>query len=174
MRGEAAGAAGDDALSAACGGQVEAADAAIEAALADGLNGVAVMRMALMHLQKMHQARLRMETGMAASDAVRAMRPPVFFKAVAGMVSALSLWSAEGLLRAIEEARQVELACKQTGSRPELLARRYVGLAGAAGSRSAAAGREVRSGLCPRHRRLNRWRSGGEPRWGQSAPDPFC
>jgi DNA polymerase-3 subunit delta len=140
--GEAAGAAGDDALSAACGGQVEAADAAIEAALADGLNGVAVMRMALMHLQKMHQARLRMATGMAASDAVRAMRPPVFFKAVAGMVSALSLWSEEGLLRAIEEARQIELACKQTGSRPELLARRYVAwLARQARARRARVGK---------------------------------
>jgi DNA polymerase III delta subunit len=42
------------------------------------------------------------------------------------MVAALGLWNSEALLRAIEEARQVELACKRTGSRPELLARRFV------------------------------------------------
>jgi DNA polymerase-3 subunit delta len=124
--GEVAGAAGDDALIAACGGHVEAADSALEQALADGLNGVAILRMALMHLQKMHQARLRMESGQAAAEAVRAMRPPVFFKAVPAMVAALGLWNSEALLRAIEEARQVELACKRTGSRPELLARRFV------------------------------------------------
>jgi hypothetical protein len=58
------------------------------------------------------------------------------------MTAALSLWSAEGLLRAIEEARQTELACKQTGSRPELLARRYIAwLARQASARKAKAQR---------------------------------
>jgi DNA polymerase-3 subunit delta len=124
--GDTAGAAGEDALSAAMAGNLAAADAAIEAAIADGLNGVALIRMALMHLQKMHLARLRMETGVSAAEAVRAMRPPVFYKAVSAMTASLAVWPAEALLRAIEEARQVELACKQTGSRPELLARRYL------------------------------------------------
>ncbi len=103
-------------------------DGAIEAAIADGLNGVGLLRMALMHLQKMHQARLRMEEGASAGEAVRAMRPPVWGAGVGAMTAALSLWSATSLLRAIEEGRQVELACKQTGSRPELLARRYISL----------------------------------------------
>jgi len=124
--GEAAGVFGDDGLLAAVGGDVEGADAAIEAAIADGLNGVGLLRMALMLFQKLHQARLRMEQGASASDAVRAMRPPVFGRSVQPMTVAVSIWSSEGLLRAIEEARQTELACKQTGSRSELLARRFV------------------------------------------------
>jgi DNA polymerase-3 subunit delta len=124
--GDSAGAAGEDALSAAMAGNLAAADSAVEAAIADGLNGVALIRMALMHLQKMHQARLRMETGTSAADAVRAMRPPVFYKAIPAMTASLSLWPANALLRAIEEARQTELACKQTASRPELLVRRYL------------------------------------------------
>jgi DNA polymerase-3 subunit delta len=124
--GEAAGGLGDDGLMAATSGDVRLSDGAIEAAIADGLNGVGLLRMALMHLQKMHQARMRMEDGASVGDAVRSMRPPVWGAGVGAMTAALSLWSAEGLLRAIEEARQTELACKQTGSRPELLARRYI------------------------------------------------
>jgi DNA polymerase-3 subunit delta len=124
--GEAAGHRGDDGLLSAMAGDVVGSDAAIEAAIADGMNGIGLLRMALMQLQKMHQARLRMEQGASAGDAVRAMRPPVFGRAVSAMTSALSLWSGDLLMRAIEEARQTELACKQTGSRPDLLARRYI------------------------------------------------
>lgn len=124
--GDSAGASGDEGLLAAMRGDAVAADAAIEGAVAEGLAGVAVIRMALSQLQRMHLARLRMQTGMSASDAVRSLRPPVFFKAVGSFTASLAMWSEEALLRAIEECRQVEMACKQTGSRPELLARRFV------------------------------------------------
>jgi DNA polymerase-3 subunit delta len=123
---DAAAGAGDDSLLAALGGDIEGADEAVEAALQDGLNGVALLRMALMQLQKFHLARLRIDAGLPASEAVKAMRPPVFFRATGAVTTALGLWTSEGLLRVIEEARQVELACKRTGSRPELLARRFV------------------------------------------------
>jgi DNA polymerase-3 subunit delta len=82
--------------------------------------------MTLSQLQRLHMARLRMQGGMSAADAVRSLRPPVFFKAVGSVTASLALWSQEALVRAIEEGRQVEIACKQTGSRPELLAWRYV------------------------------------------------
>ncbi len=124
--GEGAAASGDDGLLAALGGNIEAADTAVEMAIQDGLNGVALLRMALGQLQKVHQARLRVDSGLSAADAVRAMRPPVFFRAVSATTACVSLWSSEALLRTIEEARQVEMACKQTGARQELLARRFV------------------------------------------------
>jgi DNA polymerase-3 subunit delta len=124
--GESAAASADDGLLAAMTGNAIAADLATEAAVTEGLNGVALVRMALGHLQKLHQARLRMELGMSAADAIRAIRPPVFFKAAPAMTASVSLWSAEALLSAIAEARNVEAACKQTGSRPELLGRRFV------------------------------------------------
>jgi DNA polymerase-3 subunit delta len=105
--------------------------------MAEGLAAIALIRMALGHLQKLHQVRLLIAGGQSASDAIRTLRPPVFFKSMPGMTSSVSLWSAEALLRAIEEARQVEIACKQTGSRPELLVRRFVaGLARQAQARS--------------------------------------
>jgi DNA polymerase-3 subunit delta len=116
----------DAGLLAATAGDTQQADAAIEMAVSEGLAGVALLRIALGHLQKLHQARLRMETGLSATDAVGAMRPPVFFKAKSAMTASLQSWSAEALLAAIAEARAVEAACKQTGSKPELLSRRYI------------------------------------------------
>ncbi len=137
--GDAAGASADDGLIAATRGDGVTADAAIERALAEGLNGIALIRMAISHLQRLHQARLRMAAGISAADAVRTLRPPVFFRAVAGVTASLALWPIEALGRALEEARQVEIACKQTGSRPELLVRRFLaGLARQAQARSRA------------------------------------
>lgn len=124
--GDGGGASADAGLLAATSGDAAAADAAVEAAIAEGVNGVALVRIALAHLQKLHQARLRMGTGASAAEAVRAIRPPVFFRAVPAMTASLARWSETSLLRAIEEARTVEAACKSTGSRQELLARRYV------------------------------------------------
>ncbi len=124
--GDGAAVAGVDCVLAATLGQQVSADAALEAAIADGLNGVALLRMCLTHLQKLHQARLQMARGASATEAVRSMRPPVFFRAAAPMATALGLWPADRLLQMLEEARSIELACKQTGSRPDLLARRFI------------------------------------------------
>lgn len=139
--GEAAGASADEALLAATCGDVAVADAAVDSALADGLNCIALLRTALSHLQKLHQARLRMAGGASASDAIRAMRPPVFFRAQTAMAASLGLWPQEALLRLIAEARETELACKQTGARQELLARRFVvGIARQGQARKRAGG----------------------------------
>jgi DNA polymerase-3 subunit delta len=124
--GDAAGASADAGLLAATRGDPIAADQAVETAIGEGVTAIALMRMALGHLQRLHQARLRMQDGLSAADSIRSLRPPVFYKTVGGMVASLGLWSAESLARAIEEARTVEIACKQTGSRQELLARRFV------------------------------------------------
>ena len=124
--GDGMAAVGGDVVTAATLGQHVAFDAALESAIADGLDGVALMRMCLFHLQKLHQARLQMSRGMSANEAVRSMRPPVFYRAASAITSALGLWSADRLLQMLEEARCVELACKQTGSRPDLLARRFL------------------------------------------------
>jgi DNA polymerase-3 subunit delta len=124
--GDSAGASAEEGLTAAMRGDAVAADAAVERALAEGLNGIALIRMTIGQLQRLHQGRLRMAGGMSAAEAVRAMRPPVFFRAQAAVTGSLQAWSVDSLARALEEARQVEMACKQTGSRPELLVRRFV------------------------------------------------
>jgi DNA polymerase-3 subunit delta len=136
--GDCAGASGDEALVAATSGDVQAADGLVERAMAEGLAGVGLLRMSIVHLQKLHQARLLVDSGMSAAEAVRALRPPVFFRAQQAMVASVKLWHSDMVLRALEEARAVELACKSTGSRADALASRFVSaLARVALSRSA-------------------------------------
>ena len=124
--GASSGATADAALLAAMVGDVEQADAQTECALADGMAGVALIRMTIGHVQTLNPAILRLGAGQSAADALRAQRPPVFFKALGLMLNGLAAWDPDALLRAIEEARQVEIACKQTGARQELLARRFI------------------------------------------------
>jgi DNA polymerase III subunit delta len=135
--GDSAGASADEGVLAATRGNAIGTDRSIESAMAEGLNGIALIRMLISHLQRLHQASLHIRAGLSAADAVRTLRPPVFFKAQPSVMAALSLWSPEALARALEEARQVEIACKQTGSRPELLTRRFAaGLARQAQARA--------------------------------------
>ena len=116
----------DEALFAATAGDVGALDRLLERAFEEGVNAIAVIRPALAHLQRLHLARLLVAEGMATDDAARSVRPPVFFKRMPAFTRALALWSPEALLRAIEEARLVEQACKTTGARMETLARRFL------------------------------------------------
>jgi DNA polymerase-3 subunit delta len=116
----------DDALFAATSGDVAAADRAVERSVAEGMAPVALVRSVLLHLSRMHQARGRMETGASAQEAVKAMRPPIFWKRENEMVRAVAAWSARRLGAAMGEARRAELACKRTGAPDLVIARRLV------------------------------------------------
>jgi len=124
--GDAAATAFDDAVFAATAGDAEATDRALERALAEGIAPVAVTRGVMGHLAKLHQARGHMQAGMAADEAVRALRPPVFFKRIGEFASALRRWDAPRLSHAMLETRRAELACKQTGAPDALLVRRLM------------------------------------------------
>lgn len=130
----------DDALYAAALGDVAAADLAVERSFADGLQPVGLVRAVLLFFTRLHAGRGRMEAGASAQEAVKGMRPPVFWKREAEMVRAVSTWPVVRLSAAMAEARRAELACKRTGAPDELIARRLVmALArqGAAGRRRA-------------------------------------
>ncbi len=128
----------DDALFAATSGDVAATDRALELAMAEGAVPVAVLRQTLGHLQRLHRARLAVSDGIPASEAARAVRPPLFFRREAVFVQALGLWSADGLQAACQRVWDAERACKRTGAPDEALARSAVlGLA----QRAAAARR---------------------------------
>ena len=86
----------------------------------------------------MHVAHGHLAAGLSLADAVRALRPPVFFKRVELFTQTLQAWSLAKLVQAMDEARRTELACKRTGTLDVLLVRRMLlGLA-----RQAAAARE--------------------------------
>lgn len=80
----------DEALMAATTGDGKTADRALTAAFAEGANPVQVLRSALRHVQRLHEATV------AGGDA-SVLRPPVFFRYKAAFDRALRMWSPAAL-----------------------------------------------------------------------------
>ncbi len=124
--GDLAGLSLDDSLFAATTGDLARADRALEQALAEGAAPVAVIRAALLHLQRLHRVRAAMAAGIAESEALRGLRPPVFIRRTGAFTQALRLWPAEALSAAMESLFETERACKQTGAPAETLCRNAI------------------------------------------------
>ncbi|WP_308720186.1 DNA polymerase III subunit delta [Komagataeibacter xylinus] len=125
--GDAAGVSLEDAAFAAMAGERETADAAAERALVtDGSSPVALARVLLGHIHRLRRVRLAMDGGMGRAEAMRQLRPPVFFKRTDSFGQALNAWSAAALLQAAQDTQALELACKQTGSPDIVLGLRHV------------------------------------------------
>jgi DNA polymerase III subunit delta len=114
--GDLAGLSLDDALFAATQGDIAMADRALELASAEGAAPVGILRAALMHLQRLYRARLLMDSGMAAAEATKAVRPPIFFRRTAAFTRALGLWSTPALTAAMAGLSRAERTCKRTGA----------------------------------------------------------
>jgi DNA polymerase III subunit delta len=80
----------DEALMAATAGEAAVADRALTAAFAEGANPVQVLRAALRHVQRLHEAA-------AAGGDSGMLRPPVFFRHKPAFDRALRIWSPAGL-----------------------------------------------------------------------------
>ncbi len=140
--GDLAGLSLDDALFAATTGDVATADRALESAVAEGAAPVQVLRSAIGHLQKLHRARLTMdEHGLTAADAVKSVRPPVFYQKVGAFTRSLGLWPAATLTAALAALAEAERGCKRTGWPDQALCRNAILTLA---RRSAAASRGVR------------------------------
>lgn len=124
--GDLAGLSLDDALFAATAGDPVTTDRALGLALAEGASPVGVLRAGLMHLQRLHRMRLAMDGGLSAREAIKAARPPVFFRRVEPVARALRLWPPGSLLEALEGLAQAERSCKRTAAPGETICRNAV------------------------------------------------
>lgn len=125
--GDLAGLSLDDALYAAITGDVGTTDRALELAMAEGAAPVQVLRAALAHLQRLHRCRLIMDaTQASASEVVKSLRPPLFYRKVAPFTRALSLWPAQTLTAALAALAEAERGCKRTGYPDGALCRNMV------------------------------------------------
>lgn len=124
--GDIAGLSLDDALFAATAGDVPTADRALELAIAEGATAVGVLRTALMHLQRLHRARLAMDRGISAAEAAKASRPPIFFRRVGAFARALTLWPTPALMGAMAGLAEAERACKRTAAPDSVICRNAV------------------------------------------------
>jgi DNA polymerase-3 subunit delta len=141
--GDLAGLSVDDAVFAATAGDVAAADRSLEIALTEGATPVAVVRAALLHVQRLHRARIAMRDGATLGEAVKGARPPVFFRREPDFQRALAAWTEPALAVAAGRLFEADRACKRTGAPGETICRNAViGLA----QRGAVAQRRERPG----------------------------
>lgn len=113
----------EDAVYAATSGDAAITERAITLAIANGAVGVQIIRVALTHLQKMLRAKLTMQNGVTVEEAMRTLRPPIFFRRSAAFRRALAIFSVENLVTTANKLLELELACKQTGSRDDTIGR---------------------------------------------------
>jgi DNA polymerase-3 subunit delta len=100
----------DEALMAATTGEVALADRALEATFAEGTNPVQVVRAALRHMQRLHEAALLGADGAS-------LRPPVFFRHRGAFDRATRLWPVNALEAAARHLLETERRLKTTAFR---------------------------------------------------------
>lgn len=111
----------DDVALATAGGNLAALERALGRSFKEGNAPVSVLRAVARHLQRVHAV-----AGASGSveEAMRRLRPPVFWKATAAFKAQAEAWRPAGLARAMDKLMEAEAACKRSGAPAELLASR--------------------------------------------------
>jgi DNA polymerase-3 subunit delta len=114
----------DDAVLAAADGDVAGFERALARVFQEGENPVTVLRAAIRHMQRLHLAGSQAASGgMSSAEAVKALRPPVFFKHVDRVVAQLGLWPPARAAAALALLTEAELNAKRTGLPAETMCR---------------------------------------------------
>jgi DNA polymerase III subunit delta len=105
----------EDAIFAAAEGDTAALERALQRAFQEGESAVGIVKAAMRHFEKLHLAGSRIAAGMSADDALRALRPPIFYKYQARFLGALRQWSPRRAAAALGVLLEAERQCKRTG-----------------------------------------------------------
>ncbi len=105
----------DTLVSAAADGRPDGIIPGLDRAFRQGESPIRILRQAQGYFHRLHLAAGRVAEGRSAADAVKSLRPPVFFKAVEPMTRQVSRWSPSALASALARLGQAEIRCKSTG-----------------------------------------------------------
>jgi DNA polymerase-3 subunit delta len=112
----------DDALFAATRGAAAEADRATAIALAEGASAIGLIRAAHSHLDRLARVAAARDAGAGAGEAVKALRPPVFFRRERAMLEAAEIWRSAPIASQQLALREAEMQCKRTGLPAEAIA----------------------------------------------------
>lgn len=125
----------DSVFSASCG-NVQGADRSLDLALQAGNSAVTACRALLGHMMKIKLAGVAVKEGSTVDNAVRSLRPAVFYSRLSQFALAVRLWPAGEVESCLEAVRRAEIHCKQSQSPDELLVHRlFLGMAQQSASR---------------------------------------
>ncbi|HZS83126.1 MAG TPA: DNA polymerase III subunit delta [Stellaceae bacterium] len=98
---------------AAAEGDAAKLDTALARCLQEGQSPIGLIRALMRHFQRLHLASGRVAAGMAPEEALRALRPPVFFKLRDRFKAQLALWPPRRAAAALDTLMRAELDCKR-------------------------------------------------------------
>lgn len=105
----------DALVSATADGRPDGIVAGLDRAFRQGESPIRILRTAQGYFQRLHLAASRAADGRSPGDAVKTLRPPVFFKAVEPMTRQVARWTPTALAAAMARLGQAEIRCKTTG-----------------------------------------------------------
>lgn len=105
----------DTIITAAVTGKGAAAVTECDRAIAAGESAQYIMIAAQRHLQRLHRVRMGLESGLSIDEALKGLRPPVFFKQKDGFVAQVELWSAAKLARALSRITEAQRLSRSGG-----------------------------------------------------------
>lgn len=114
----------DDLAFAIGSGDLNGLERALMRSFDAGSSPVAVLRATARHFQRLHMASGSIAAGLSPSDAVKRLRPPVFWKLAERFTAQCRAWSPGPLAKALARLLEAEAACKVTGAPAETIAAR--------------------------------------------------
>ncbi len=99
-------------------------ESGLERAWIAGDNPVQVLRIVSMRLMRFHLVRAKMASGVSEAEAIKALRPPVFWKEADAFRRDLARWPLGKLNRAVDILISAEEQCKTTGNPAQVLCAR--------------------------------------------------
>ncbi len=106
----------DDLVFAVGAGESKRAAQLIDRLYAEQTSPVAILRATQRHFLRLQWARAEMDKGVAATDAVKRLQPPVFWKYESAMTSQLRRWPSAKAALALRRLYDAEAAVKRTGT----------------------------------------------------------
>ncbi len=120
----------DDLVYAIGDGELGALDRAFARNLAEGAAPISLIRATARHFLRLQWAAARVRGGEPLEAAMKALRPPVFFRYEARFRRQLQRWTAAPLADALERLIEAERRCKRTGMPAAAIARQvFIGIA---------------------------------------------
>lgn len=105
----------DDVALATLSGDQGGLDAALTRCWQAGESAIGILRTVQRHLQRLHLLAVRRAAGANVEEAMKRLRPPVFFKHQPIVRGQLQLWSPRTLVQAMTIVTEAEVNCKSTG-----------------------------------------------------------
>ncbi len=109
----------DDLCDAAATGDLASVAAGLDRLLEEGVNPVTILRAAQRHLQRIQVTAARAAAGTSADQAMKALRPAVFFKRAPSFRQALLLWTPGRAGSALGHLCEAEATCKSGTAPPD-------------------------------------------------------